>query len=68
MKESFIKKSQTFYATAKDYDRNSEKTKRFYATVQNKMHFAVHGHTTDELIVERAYGINHMGGCTGWQD
>lgn len=42
------------YATAIDYDKNSATTRRFYATVQNKMHYAVHGHTAAELIVERA--------------
>ena len=37
-----------------DYDKNSATTRRFYATVQNKMHYAGHGHTAAELIVERA--------------
>ncbi|MFR5794296.1 MAG: RhuM family protein [Christensenellales bacterium] len=53
------------YATAVDYDRSSAATKRFYATVQNKCTFAVHGHTAAELIVERAdhtkrtWGLQH---------
>ena len=41
----FYQKITDLYATAIDYDKNSADTKRFYATVQNKMHFAVHGHT-----------------------
>jgi len=50
----FYQKITDLYATAIDYDKNSATTKRFYATVQNKMHYAVHGHTAAELIVERA--------------
>ena len=50
----FYQKVTDLYATAIDYDRTAAATKRFYATVQNKMHFAIHGHTAAELIVERA--------------
>ena len=46
----FYQKVTDLYATAVDYDRSAAATKRFYATVQNKMHFAVHGHTAAELI------------------
>ena len=64
----FYQKVTDLYATAVDYDRSSAATKRFYATVQNKMHFAVHGHTAAELIVERAdHTKTHMG-LTTWQD
>ena len=64
----FYQKITDIYATAIDYDRDAVATKRFYATVQNKMHFAVHGHTAAELIVERADATkNHMG-LTTWQD
>ena len=64
----FYQKITDIYATAIDYDRDAAATKRFYATVQNKMHFAVHGHTAAELIVVRAdAGKNHMG-LTTWQD
>ena len=64
----FYQKITDLYATAIDYDRTSAATKRFYATVQNKMHFAVHGHTAAELIVERAdHAKAHMG-LTTWQD
>ena len=68
----FYQKITDIYATAIDYDLSAQSTKRFYATVQNKMHYAVHGHTAAELILERAshtkkvHGINNMGGCTGW--
>ena len=41
----FYQKITDLYATAVDYDKNSATTRRFYATVQNKMHYAVHGHT-----------------------
>ena len=41
----FYQKITDLYATAIDYDKNSATTRRFYATVQNKMHYAVHGHT-----------------------
>ena len=64
----FYQKITDIYATAIDYDRDAAATKRFNATVQNKMHFAVHGHTAAELIVERADATkNHMG-LTTWQD
>ena len=64
----FYQKITDIYATAIDYDKTSATTKRFYATVQNKMHFAVHGHTAAELIVERAdHQKEHMG-LTTWKD
>lgn len=49
----FYQKITDLYATAIDYDKTALATHRFYATVQNKMHFAVHGHTAAELIVQR---------------
>lgn len=64
----FYQKITDIYATAIDYDKDATATKRFYSTVQNKMHFAVHGHTAAELIVARADATkNHMG-LTTWQD
>ena len=56
------------YATAIDYDKNAATTRRFYATVQNKMHYAVHGHTAAELIVERADHTKEHMGLTTWAD
>lgn len=64
----FYQKVTDLYATAIDYDRNSASTKRFYATVQNKMHYAVHGHTAAELIVERANANKEYMGLTTWAD
>ena len=64
----FYQKITDLYATAIDYDRTAAATRRFYASVQNKMHFAVHGHTAAELIVKRAdHRKDHMG-LTTWQD
>lgn len=64
----FYQKVTDLYATAIDYDKTAASTKRFYATVQNKMHYAVHGHTAAELIVERAdHQKEHMG-LTTWAD
>ena len=64
----FYQKITDLYATAIDYDKNSATTRRFYAAVQNKMHYAVHGHTAAELIVERAdHAKEHMG-LTTWAD
>ena len=64
----FYQKITDIYATAIDYDLNAKSTQRFYATVQNKMHFAVHGHTAAELIVERADSAKEHMGLTTWQD
>ena len=64
----FYQKITDLYATAIDYDKNSAATKRFYATVQNKMHYAVHGHTAAELIVERADHTKEHMGLTTWSD
>ena len=50
----FYQKITDLYATAIDYDKNSATTRRFYATVQNKMHYAVHGHTAAELIIQKS--------------
>ena len=64
----FYQKVTDIYATSIDYDRDAASTKRFYATVQNKMHFAVHGHTAAELIVERANAEKPHMGLTTWKD
>ena len=64
----FYQKITDLYATAIDYDKNSATTRRFYATVQNKMHYAVHGHTAAELIVERADHTRKHMGLTTWAD
>ena len=64
----FYQKITDLYATAIDYDKNAAATRRFYATVQNKMHYAVHGHTAAELIVERADHTKEHMGLTTWAD
>jgi len=63
----FYQKITDIYATAIDYDKTAKATQRFYATVQNKMHYAVHGHTAAEIIVTRAdHDKTHMG-LTTWK-
>ena len=62
----FYQKVTDIYATSVDYDRNSATTKRFFQTVQNKMHYAVHRHTAAELIVERADAEKEHMGLTTW--
>ena len=64
----FYQKITDLYATAADYDVNATATKRFFATVQNKLHWAIHGHTASELIVERADAEKHHMGLSTWQD
>lgn len=64
----FYQKITDIYATAVDYDRTAASTKRFYATVQNKMHYAVHGHTAAELIMTRANADKEHMGLTTWKD
>ncbi len=64
----FYQKLTDIYSTAIDYNRDAPTTRLFFKKVQNKMHFAVHGHTAAELIVERAdAGKTHMG-LTTWEN
>ena len=67
-KRKFYQKITDLYATAIDYDKNSATTRRCYPTVENKMHYAVHGHTAAELIVERADHTKEHMGLTTWAD
>jgi len=61
----FYQKITDIYATSVDYDTTAAATKRFFAAVQNKLHWAIHGHTAAEMIVERAdAGKEHMGLAT----
>ena len=64
----FYQKITDIYATSLDYDPQSPATIRFYATVQNKLHYAIHGHTAAELIVERADAQKEHMGLTTWED
>ena len=62
----FYQKLTDIYATAIDYNRDAPTTKLFFKKVQNKMHYAVHGHTAAELIVNRADAEKeHMGAPDG---
>lgn len=63
----FYQKVTDIYSTAFDYDRNSETTKKFFKTVQNKLHYAVHRHTAAEIIVERADSQKDHMGLTTWK-
>ena len=64
----FYQKITDIYATAVDYSLDSKITRDFFATVQNKMHYAVHGSTAEELIVDRAdHSRKHMG-LTSWRN
>ncbi len=64
---NFYEQITDIYATTIDYDLHSPTTKTFFATVQNKMHFATHGNTAAELIVHRAdHQKDHMG-LTTWK-
>ncbi len=55
------------YATAADYSPNTAAAERFFATVQNKLHFAITGHTAAELIAERADATHPTMGLTSWR-
>jgi len=63
----FYQKITDLYATAFDYDKDAKTTRRFFQTVQNKMHWAVHRHTAAELIVERADAEKENMGLTTWE-
>lgn len=64
----FYQKITDIYATAIDYDLSAQATKRFFATVQNKLHWAIHGHTAAEVIINRADNQKENMGLTTWQD
>lgn len=64
----FYQKITDIYATALDYDVTAQATQRFFATVQNKLHWAIHGQTAAELIVDRADAEKPNMGLNTWQD
>ena len=64
----FYQKITDIYATSIDYDPKSSATQRFFATVQNKLHWAIHGHTAAEVIYERANAKKPHMGLTSWKD
>lgn len=63
----FYQKVTDLYATAVDYDKNAKTTKDFFAKVQNKLHWAIHKHTSAELIYERADSTKENMGLTTWE-
>lgn len=63
---NFYQKLTDIYATAIDYNRDAPATREFFKKVQNKMHYAIHGHTAAELIVERANADKEHMGLTTW--
>ncbi len=65
---NFFQKITDIYATSLDYNKNSPVTKEFFKTVQNKMHFATHGNTAAEVIVQRANHEKENMGLTTWKN
>lgn len=63
----FYQKVKDIYTTSIDYDTNADLTKEFYATVQNKLHWAVHQHTAAELIKKRVSAKKANMGLTTWK-
>jgi len=63
----FYQKITDIYATSVDYDPKAEVTQEFFATVQNKLHFAIHGKTASELISDRASAEKENMGLTSWK-
>ena len=63
----FYQKITDIYAMAMDYNVNAPTTKEFFAAVQNKLHFAIHGHTAAEIIVERADAEKEHMGLSTWR-
>ena len=64
----FYQKITDIYATAIDYDVTAQATQRFFATVQNKLHWAIHGQTAAEVVYHRADAEQTHMGLTTWQD
>jgi len=62
----FYQKITDIYATSVDYDRTAKSTREFFATVQNKLHWAIHGHTAAEVVMERANAKKPFMGLTSW--
>ena len=64
---NFYQQITDIYASALDYDVNAPTTKEFFSTVQNRLHWAIHGHTASELIVKRADHQKKFMGLTNWK-
>ena len=63
----FYQKITDIYATSMDYNKDAPTTREFFAKVQNKLHFAIHGHTAAELITQRADSNKEQMGLTSWE-
>jgi len=63
----FYQKITDIYATALDYDSSATATKRFFAAIQNKLHYAIHGNTAAEVMVDRADHQKENMGLTHWE-
>jgi hypothetical protein len=63
----FYQKITDIYSTSVDYNRDAPTTREFFAKVQNKLHFAIHGHTAAELIMKRADSKKPKMGLTAWE-
>ncbi|MEA1868629.1 MAG: virulence RhuM family protein [Euryarchaeota archaeon] len=63
----FYQKITDIYATSMDYNKDAPTTREFFARVQNKLHFAIHGHTAAELIMRRADSNKEQMGLTSWE-
>ena len=63
----FYQKITDIYATSVDYNKDAPTTRAFFAAVQNKLHFAIHGHTAAELIIDRADSDKTHMGLTSWE-
>ncbi len=64
----FYQKITDIFATSLDYNKDAPTTRTFFAKVQNKLHFAIHGHTAAELIVDRADSDKKYMGLTNWEN
>lgn len=64
----FYQKVTDIYATSVDYNKNAPTTRKFFAKVQNKLHYGIHGHTAAELIYKRADSNKEYMGLTSWEN
>jgi hypothetical protein len=64
----FYQKITDIYSTSVDYNKDDQTTRDFFSTVQNKLHFAIHGHTAAELIMKRADSSKEHMGLTNWSN
>jgi hypothetical protein len=64
----FYQKVTDLYATSVDYNKDAPTTRAFFAKVQNKLHFAIHGHTAAEIVMQRADSAKERMGLTSWEN